>query len=138
MCRSGSKKSQVYPIRPHHGMCLAYFIGNGYSSGFTAHMQEMLDIFMGNAEIRLVVQTDEICSACPNSQAGSCLTAEKVAQYDRAVLEACGLEEGQEMTFPEFASAVQEKVISTGKRPEICGSCQWDEICREQPSRWKT
>ena len=33
------------PLRPHHGMCLAYFKGEGYSDGFSAHMQEMLDIF---------------------------------------------------------------------------------------------
>lgn len=137
MCQSSSKKGQAYPIRPHHGMCLAYFIGNGYSSGFTAHMQEILDIFMRDAEVRLVVQTDEICSACPNSRAGSCLTPEKVEKYDRAVLEACDAEEGQEMTFLEFAAAVQEKVISAGKRLEICGDCQWNEICREQPSRWE-
>ena len=26
-------------------MCLAFFIGNGYSTGFTAHMQEMLELF---------------------------------------------------------------------------------------------
>ena len=25
----------VIPLRPHHGMCLAYFKGEGYSNGFT-------------------------------------------------------------------------------------------------------
>lgn len=138
MCQFSSKKGQAYPIRPHHGMCLAYFIGNGYSSGFTAHMQEMLDIFMRDARVRLVVKTDEICGACPNSQGGSCLTPEKVEKYDRAVLEACGLLEGQEMGFLEFAAEVQKKVISAGMRSEICGDCQWNEICRSQPSRWES
>ena len=32
------------PVRPHHGMCLAYFIGKGYSEGFSAHMEKMLHI----------------------------------------------------------------------------------------------
>ncbi len=32
-------------LRPHHGMCLAYFEGKGYSEGFSAHMQEMLELF---------------------------------------------------------------------------------------------
>ena len=36
----------VIPLRPHHGMCLAYFKGEGYSNGFTAHMAEMLKIFL--------------------------------------------------------------------------------------------
>ena len=29
-------------LRAHHGMCLAYFIGEGYSGGFTAHMGRVL------------------------------------------------------------------------------------------------
>ena len=29
-----------------------------------------------------------------------------------------------------------EKIIETGKRTKICGDCQWNRICQEQPSRW--
>ena len=47
------------PLRPHHGMCLAYFKGEGYSNGFSAHMQEMLDIFQKGAKIQLHADTDE-------------------------------------------------------------------------------
>ena len=32
------KQEYQYRIRAHHGMCLAFFKGNGYSSGFTKHM----------------------------------------------------------------------------------------------------
>ena len=45
----------VIPLRPHHGMCLAYFKGEGYSNGFTAHMAEMLKIFLEGKKIRLHV-----------------------------------------------------------------------------------
>ena len=31
-------EGKIIPLRPHHGMCLAYFKGEGYSGGFTAHM----------------------------------------------------------------------------------------------------
>ena len=41
------------PLRPHHGMCLAYFKGEGYSDGFSAHMQEMLDIFQKGAKMQI-------------------------------------------------------------------------------------
>ena len=41
----------VIPLRPHHGMCLAYFKGEGYSNGFTAHMAEMLKIFLEGKKI---------------------------------------------------------------------------------------
>ena len=85
----------VIPLRPHHGMCLAYFKGEGYSNGFTAHMAEMLKIFLEGKKIRLHVDTDEICSACPNNLGGHCETGDKVAEYDNAVLEKCGLKAGQ-------------------------------------------
>ena len=67
-------------------MCLAFFIGNGYSNGFTAHMQEMLELFTKGADVCLTVNTDEICSACPNNCQGLCEAAEKVKRYDNAVL----------------------------------------------------
>ena len=83
------------PLRPHHGMCLAYFKGEGYSNGFSAHMQEMLDIFQKGAKIQLHADTDEICSACPNNEKGCCSSFSLVEAYDNAVLELCGLENGQ-------------------------------------------
>ena len=73
-------------------MCLAYFKGEGYSNGFSAHMQEMLDIFQKGAKIQLHADTDEICSACPNNEKGCCSSFSLVEAYDNAVLELCGLE----------------------------------------------
>ena len=112
------------PVRPHHGMCLAYFIGKGYSEGFSAHMEKMLHILEQDVPIRLVVSLDEICSACPNHQFLTdeenpgekkeiCEAQEKVFRYDHGVLEACGLTEGEELNFLEFAQKVQKKVIDT-------------------------
>ena len=98
------------PVRPHHGMCLAYFIGKGYSEGFSAHMEKMLHILEQDVSIRLVVSLDEICSACPNRQvtveaSGAekeiCEAQEKVYRYDHGVLDACGLAEGEELNFLE-------------------------------------
>ena len=74
------------PLRPHHGMCLAYFKGEGYSNGFSVHMQEMLDIFQKGAKIQLHADTDEICSACPNNEKGCCSSFSLVEAYDNAVL----------------------------------------------------
>lgn len=125
------------PIRPHHGMCLAYFQGNGYSEGFAGHMQEMLDLFEKDIPVKLTAAVDEICSACPNNKKGRCKDEKLVEDYDRAVLEFCGLEEGQELSFMEFIRSVQRDVIEPGHRPEICGNCQWNYICGEKTSRWE-
>lgn len=115
MYQCSKKERQTYPIRPHHGMCLAFFIGNGYSNEFTAHMQEMLDLFTKGADVCLTVKTDEICSACPNNCEGVCEAAEKVKRYDNEVLVECGLKEGQKLAFPEFTEAVQKKLLKREK-----------------------
>lgn len=130
-------KRGVLPLRPHHGMCLAYFQGSGYSEGFTSHMEEVLGFLEEGRDVKLTVAADEICSACPNNREGVCKDRLLVEQYDRAVLEHCGLEEGQELAFCEFVKLVQKHIISAGCRREICGECQWDEICRNKKSRWE-
>lgn len=125
-------------LRPHHGMCLAYFIGEGYSEGFSAHMERMLKVLETDAPVRLTVSADGICEACPNNRKGCCSSREKVEAYDRAVLEACRFREGQALSFLDFAGAVQKNVMDTGRRREICGGCQWSKICDHQESRWKS
>ena len=130
-------KEEPIPLRPHHGMCLAYFKGMGYSDGFSVHMQEMLEIFQKGAKIRLHVDTDEICSACPNNEKGCCSSFSLVEKYDKAVLKFCGLENGQVMDFDAFTAKVQKEILSSGKRTEICGKCQWNSICENQRSRWE-
>lgn len=130
-------EKKIYSLRPHHGMCLAYFEGKGYSDGFAAHMGEMLEKLEKEAVLQLVVTGDEICQACPNLQNGTCSTEELVASYDRAVLKLCSLRENEVLKFRDFVSVVQEKILEPGRRTEICGGCQWNEICRNKKSRWK-
>ena len=90
-------------LRPHHGMCLAYFKGEGYSDGFSAHMKEVLDELQKGMDVKLYVGTDEICSACPNNREGQCTDLTLVEKYDNAVLEACGLADGEQLA--SFTSA---------------------------------
>ena len=33
-------------LRPHHGLCMAYFAGEGYSPGFSRHMGEVLETLL--------------------------------------------------------------------------------------------
>ena len=124
-------------LRPHHGMCLAYFAGHGYSDGFSRHTAELLDALTAETPVTLTVGTDCVCSACPNNVGGVCAQAEKVAGYDRAVLALCGLREGEVLPFGEFVRRTQECVLSPGKRPSVCGGCQWESLCAGK-SRWET
>lgn len=121
---------QPIMLRPHHGMCLAYFKGYGYSDEFAVHMQKVQDYLKTDDIVHLAVETDIICSKCPNNINGACEKPELVARYDSEVLRLCNLSEGEELQFTEFFKLVQEKILEPGLRGEICGDCQWDEICK--------
>lgn len=117
-------------IRAHHGMCLAFFEGKGYSGGFTNHLARLRTrLLREDPEVRLCSGTDEICSRCPNNAEGLCSAAEKVDRYDRAVLEYCGLSAGRRIRWSAFSRLVEERILSPGKREAICGDCQWNELC---------
>ena len=118
-------------IRPHHGMCLAFFQGKGYSGGFTAHMAQVKESLEQDPAVRLVVGGDEICTCCPNLRGGVCTAADKVERYDRAVLAACGLEDGAVLPWRRFAQLVDGRILAPGRRQEICGDCQWDTLCAQ-------
>lgn len=123
-------------IRAHHGLCTAFFRGKGYSEAFTAHMTEVISQLKDNPPIFLTDREDDICAACPNLKDGRCSEKNKVDRYDRQVLALCGIkkEMGKTVTWESFRKAVEEKIIRTGRRREVCGDCEWDSICEET---WK-
>ena len=79
--------------------------------------------------VTLKPETDILCEACPNNEAGFCSMRDKVRKYDDAVLKACGLTEGDVIPFAEFIELVRQKIIYAGIRCDICGDCSWDHIC---------
>ena len=130
-------------LRAHHGMCLAFFEGKGYSDAFTARMSAVKSGLEEDPDqmITLVCAADDICSACPNDRVGACISIEKVNRYDRDVLNICGITKKQpalhetepdpiQIPFSEFSRLVRENILDVpGKRRQICGDCQWNEIC---------
>jgi hypothetical protein len=125
-------KDEILKIRPHHGMCLNFFRGEGYSGDFTEHMRRVKQRLEKNPCVRLTLSTDEICAACPNNRSGVCESEQKVRNYDRAVLEFCGLHDGEEIDFLSFDEAVRAKILKKGIREKICGKCCWNAICRDE------
>lgn len=120
-----------YNLRAHHGMCLAFFRGKGYSDEFTEHMKEIQSRLKENPQVCILAQTDDICSACPNNRQGHCVTTGgNAAEYDRQVLLRCGLLEGEVMHFLDFEKLVYEQILLPGKREEICGNCRWNGLCQ--------
>ena len=115
---------------------MAYFIGYGYSDGFSTHMARLLEKLTPDSPVVLTVGTDAVCGPCPNNSGGLCDKPELVAAWDREVLELCGLSEGYILSFGTFTRLVQDNILELGLRPGICGGCQWNGICASHPSRW--
>ncbi len=119
----------VYRIRAHHGMCFSFFRGKGYSGEFTDNMWKMKENLAHNPDVILLKEADDVCAHCPNNQKGTCISMEKVADYDRQVLDLCGLEPGVRMRWKDFEKTVQDKILKPGRREEICKDCEWSELC---------
>ena len=69
---------------------------------------------------------------CPNLENGICRTQELVLYYDKEVLKRCGLSEKTKIFWNDFSKLVQEKIIFSGERQNICGNCQWSCICEKK------
>ena len=80
--------SSEQALRPHHGLCLGFFEGKGYSGEFSRNMASVLSELTPDSPIRLAEGHDVLCAHCPNRFA-PCPNA---GDYDRRVLELCGLE----------------------------------------------
>ena len=125
---------QSYKLRPHHGLCTAFFEGKGYSSDFTANMKNMINMLESlDPNVALTVGTDIICGKCPNNLNSICRSP-KPPIYDEKVLEITGLSENNILKWSVFRSTVREKIITSGRLNEVCGDCQWYEICAKKPS----
>ncbi len=122
-----------YKLRPHHGLCTAFFEGKGYSGDFVRNMADVIEMLeTDDPEIILTVGEDIICANCPNNRTHICESSDKVARYDNAVLEMCGLSAGDIVRRSDFRDTVFHRIISAGRLSEVCGDCQWFYICGEK------
>ena len=118
---------RVVNLRAHHGMCLTFFQGKGYSGDFVENMAAMKENLEQNPQIRLLEGYDDVCAACPNKRTETC--TEKASRYDREVLRRCGLSVGDTLPYRDFSQNVIETILRPGLRVEICGDCQWSSLC---------
>ena len=129
----GAAAKGAVHLRPHHALCLAFFVGKGYGSEFVAGMAEIERRLAAEPDtpILLVDGTDRICSKCPHNRGGACESAEKTARYDAACLAALGLSAGCAVSWKELSRRVRENILSKpGARERVCPGCRWSSLCR--------
>lgn len=120
---------QSCKIRPHHGLCTAFFIGKGYSSEFTDNMHEKIAMLeMADPMIILTSEADIICEKCPNNADGRC-TGSKPYVYDGKVLDILGINEDIQLKWSSFRDKVRRNIIENGRLSEVCNDCRWYGIC---------
>lgn len=120
-----------YAIRPHHGVCFAFFQGKGYSRDFAENMSKILADLEGNNPFILIsAEKDAVCDKCPNDFCGVCKTETKVARYDEKVLQFCKIQNGTILRYYDFKESIFEKILAKNKREEVCGDCEWSNICK--------
>ena len=96
-------------LRPHHGLCIRFFVEKGYSPEFTENMKKVIaELESGDPVLTLCTGADVICRACTNNICGTCRDGEKVAAFDNALMDLCGLEEGQEIRWSELTDRVRK------------------------------
>ena len=90
-------------LRAHHGLCLHFFQGKGYSGAFVENMARKKAMLEENPLVR---------------------------RYDREVLSRCGLTAGDVLPYRELTERVRKTILLPGHREEICGDCQWTDLCQ--------
>lgn len=94
-------------------------------------MTGLVNLLRSSPEQTVVLHSsaDFLCAACPHRRGTGCVSGEKVAAYDIAVLSLCGLSDGTLLTWDAFSQLVEALIIQAGQFPEVCNGCQWYSLC---------
>lgn len=114
-------------LRGHHIFCTALFSGHGYDKHFTEKMHSIILDWQQGGSARIVVGTDEVCSACPNltEKNGCTLGTEDVLSRDAAALKVLKLAENQPLTWSKAGELLSQ--ITREDFQAVCGSCRWQK-----------
>ena len=172
-------------LRPHHSLCMQFYVGKAYSPDFGRNMEQKL-LLPEDTELGITFGLDDLCAHCPNhrihddseaspaivnsdlhfspaivnsdlhsspvignsdlhsspaivnsdsyssSAVDICDSEAHVSQIDRRVADLFGYEEGSRMTLKDFFQNSREKIIFSNRLEEMCGECDFMDICKEQ------
>lgn len=118
-------------LRPHHSLCMQFFIGKGYSPAFTKHMYQCLDL-PRDCIVEITFGLDELCQFCPNHPAGICDSQQHVHEIDTRVANRFHYVEGTKLTLGEFWDNARSQIIEKNQVHQVCGDCAFLSICLAQ------
>ena len=129
-------------VRGHHLACTYCFLGSGRKTaeeffGVRNAIPDLLRALARDPDTRITVAAnlDDVCAVCPLRMPDGCgrgpdavAQNEKLCGWDRAILKALDLREGQEIAARELEALIREKI------PDIsvfCANCS-----SAAPSGW--
>ena len=124
-----------YKLRPHHGLCITFFEGKGYSPEFIDNMTAVIRALQEASFVQLTASEDILCASCPNSHEHICVHDDKVRRYDEAVLAACNFDAGEVFSWRDFSDLIHTQILYADKLRTICGNCEWGTICQSKADR---
>lgn len=118
-------------LRPHHGLCVRFFEGKGYSEEFVRHMTRIISCLEGETQICVTDGCDWICEKCPNFDGEKCASEDRVRSFDRKVMEFAGILDKQRLTYKELQRKIEDGIFAPNRFEQVCGDCAWGEICHK-------
>ncbi len=127
------ERTQEVRLRHHHLLCTMTFSGHGYDRGFVANMEEVVARLRSpdGQWVRLEASCDALCAACPNAAEGVCRDHRSVLRKDRSAALFLGLPERAVLEAAPLIRSVEERMRSLTDIRQVCGDCQWAELCNE-------
>lgn len=123
-------KSSDYKLRAHHSLCIQFFEGRGYSEDFVREMTDIIgQLNEYNPEVIITDACDIICEICPNNIDGKCTSGQKAGNIDRRCLEIYGISSNSKISWKKLKALANDRIISENRLKEVCGDCQWADIC---------
>lgn len=119
-------------LRPHHLLCMQFFVGHGYNQEFVNNLADIINkINKENCLIKIVNDNDDVCKYCPNIVSGICKDIDKVKVYDENVLKLTSLDY-KTYNYDEIRKAILDNIVTANiKLNSVCKSCCWINICEK-------
>lgn len=123
---------ETIKIRPHHLLCLQFYVGRGYNENFVNNLNDIIsNLNSNNYEIILVDGNDDICKCCPNLINNVCKDINKVKEYDKNILNLSHLDYKQ-YKYDKVKDIIKRNIIDANINLNIiCKNCCWLTICNK-------
>lgn len=135
------KTDMILTFRPHHLLCIQGFIGYGYSPDFVRYLTHICTILKEDPDtkVRITDSVDDICCHCPYNNNGVCTKYSSamadIKNMDTMVLRMLNIEIDVIYKFSDLKKRIDSTIRYRETADQICGNCQWHEVCRWYQSR---